>query len=274
MKGLGSDNEVTTSLPIEDLVEAYYQGHMVVWLCHLLRLSDRSDQIPDFLAMLDEYAESKYNLYLDVGRLMFRRIVDGVAQPTPESAQGADQITAQLRQKTKGAAQVKREVARQREAIAREKRWRKAKDRTLSAYLESIRQEVAAAEGELIATLHQNEAEVTALQAEHQAQLDHVAAEIARVEAAFAESVRAQTSALPLAGLRIALQGEWGAAEQLLIESAGGQIVAARPDLTLCLGAPGPDMPARFCTTAFGPVGLERLLHRKVLPQITQFRPT
>lgn len=274
MKGLGSESQNPTELPLTTLVDAYYDGHMLVWLCHLLRLSGRADQIPALFAELPDFAPALYEVHLNVGRLMLRRLVDGVSYESTRPKEGTHHLEAQLRQKARGAAQAKKEIARQQADKIRQERWRKAKEAALATYLVAVGEEIAATEALLVETATRHEAELDALKREHQAQLDQVVTEVERLEAGFAKAVMVQTTAWPLLGLHIALKGAWGAAERILIESAGGQIVTERPDLTLCLGASGPEGPTRLCTLESGPTGLERLLHRRVLPQITRFRPT
>jgi hypothetical protein len=277
-RDLGAAHDKFARLEISDLVGAYYRQHNLIWLTHLLRLTNRAEQIPSFLDRLDEFAREIYPFYLNVGRLMIRRIVDRVGSTTerPGVKNPGTNLKAKLREQVRGAFQTKRELERQKQANARQERWRKAKEVTLEAYVESIRQEVAAAEARLVETESRQVDEESALRERHRRRLTELATEGAEEEAAFARALTAQTAALPLADLRIALRGPWSTAERAVIESAGGQLVQERPDLTLVLGAHGEDRPAsgQFCTMETGAAALERLLHRRILPQITRFRPT
>jgi hypothetical protein len=214
-----------------------------------------------------------------VGRLMIRRIVDGVSEQGSQSPKAANQLKAQLRQKAKGTKQIERAMREQQASLARQGRWRKAKEGSLEAYLTGVQHEVAAAAVQLAETEGRLAEEEAGLLAEQAAQLAEVAAETAALRAAFAQQLRAGTTSWPLSGLRIALVGEWGEPERLLIETAGGQLVptpAEQPDLVLRLGQAGVDQPTAglFYTPEAGPAALERLLHRRILPQITRFRPT
>lgn len=276
-RDLGAANDKFARLELEDLVGAYYRKHNLIWLIHLLRLTNRADLIPHFLDRLDEFARDYYPMMLDVGRLMIRRIVDRVSPPAERS--GANQpgtsLKAKLREQAHSTSQAKRELERQRQVNARQERWRKAKEAALQAYVESVRQEVAVLAAQLVETERVHADEEAALWERHRLRLAGLAAEESEAEAAFAQALTAETIALPLANLRVALRGAWSTAERHLIESAGGQLVNERPDLILALGEQGEDRPAsgHFFTPETGPAALERLLHRRILQQITRFRP-
>lgn len=272
---LASADQGPAKLSLEVLEAAYHRRHNLVWLCSLLRHTGRADQIPTFLDGLNDWAAITYSFYLDIGRLMFRRIVDGVGAQETQPKQSAQQLRAQLTQRSKSVALAKREITGQRTLLARQERIRQAKAAELASYLGGIRQEIAVAKASLSERLAQQADEEALLQQTHRRRIAEIETEAEAVEAEFAQSLTDLSTAWPLSGLRVALDGEFGTAERLLIESAGGRLVSPSTpefDLRLHLSQSGLDEPDKghFYTRDSGPAALERLLHRRVLPRISR----
>lgn len=277
---LPAGHEGPERVTLDVLVQGYNRRQNVIWLCNLLRQTGQADQIPAFLDRLDdldEYAPAIYRTHLHVGRLMLRRIVDRVNTQKAQT-DSSQHVRVQLKERRLHALLAEEEMEEKRSRLARQERQRKAKEAALSAYLDGVRQEVAAAEDRLAETVKRQEEEITTLQEEHQRRLSEIDAEIAVGETLFAQRLAALTAAWPLADLRVWLEGECGEAERLQIETLGGRLLPSPSEhaqLTLHLGQLGEDRPIEgiFRTAEKGPVALERLLHRRVLPHSHRFRP-
>lgn len=209
----------------EYLRELYHNRINIVWLVRIRRYLGRTEDLSEWLASVSDWAPEEYPLWLNVGRLMIRRIVCGVSTPAAQVAAAAATVSRDdLRRRDKQAGALRQDVRRLEQERKELKQRARQAEQEARVVLSQARGEVLAARRTLKerAAAHEQERAALLRRLEQELILAKQQAESARQE--FVRELSEASGVKVLAGQRLTVT-DCGEAEplcRLLVESLGG----------------------------------------------------
>jgi hypothetical protein len=225
----------------EAFTSAYHSGLDLAWLTWVTRYLGKADSLPAWLRALNDDGERRYRTYLDIARLVMRRLL----APMPDAALATAEMAAasqaglanELREKDRAASTLRQNVRHLNQDRSKLKELARRAELEARVLLPQARGEVAAARKALKERLAAREREL-AEQARHfQSQAAAIRAQMAGARDEFLRvlSDRAAHSPLNLLGGRtVTVSGKAEDQEiyRLLVESLGGRLASDGGEVT------------------------------------------